>query len=593
MSIVPLCRVALVGHASEKEGVLRDLQEIGCLQLVPVAGKEAKEPVPTRSNAREVLAFLLSCPQRRHQVTVAERFDAAEVEQEALTLRQRLKDLGDERDALVQRLRDLGPWGDFHLPPLEEMAGQRLWFYAVPHHRMSDMGKQDHPWQVLRRDRSCCYVAVIAAQEPAEMPVPRVHTGSRSRGELERRLEDVELEIEDVQAQRSSLTRWCMLFAERLDSLEDREACRRAADITADLEPVFGLEGWAPVARLRELRTYAEKRGLALDARGPAEDESPPTLMENPRAIDPGEALVTFYMTPGYRTWDPSGIVLFSFAVFFGMILSDAGYALLLGGGLALLWRRLGGSAARLRFRRLLLLVAVASLVYGVLAGSYFGVPPAAASWPGRLAVVDLTDTQTMMALSVVIGVMHLVIANLMNARRLHWRSESLASVGWAGMILGGFLLAVAQERERAWLAPTAVGMLGLGSLLVLAFSGAGQKPLARLLSGLRAFTRITSAFGDVLSYLRLFALGLASASLAAAFNGMAAQMADSLPGVGLFFALLVLVVGHALNFVLSTSSAVIHGLRLNVIEFLNWGLTEEGSAFRPFRRKERALWSP
>jgi V/A-type H+-transporting ATPase subunit I len=160
-------------------------------------------------------------------------------------------------------------------------------------------------------------------------------------------------------------------------------------------------------------------------------------------------------------------------------------------------------------------------------------------------------------------------------------------------MILGGFLLAVGQRVEQPWLVTTAVGMLGLGVLLVLAFTGAGQKPLARAASGLRALTRITSAFGDVLSYLRLFALGLASASLAAAFNGMAAQVADSLPGVGLFFALLVLLVGHGLNLVLSMSSAVIHGLRLNVIEFLNWGLTEEGSAFRPFRRKERALWSP
>jgi V/A-type H+-transporting ATPase subunit I len=160
-------------------------------------------------------------------------------------------------------------------------------------------------------------------------------------------------------------------------------------------------------------------------------------------------------------------------------------------------------------------------------------------------------------------------------------------------MILGGFLLAVGQRGEGPWLTTTAVGMLGLGALLVLAFTGAGQKPLARAASGLRAFTRITSAFGDVLSYLRLFALGLASASLAAAFNGMATQVADSLPGVGLFFALLVLLVGHGLNLVLSMSSAVIHGLRLNVIEFLNWGLTEEGSTFRPFRRKERALWTP
>jgi V/A-type H+-transporting ATPase subunit I len=209
------------------------------------------------------------------------------------------------------------------------------------------------------------------------------------------------------------------------------------------------------------------------------------------------------------------------------------------------------------------------------------------------VAVIDLNDTQRMMTLSVVVGVVHLVLANLMNALRLRWRRESLPSMGWAGMILGGFLLAVGSSRERPSLSAAGGALLGLGALLILVFSESGKKPLARALGGLLALTRVTGAFGDVLSYLRLFALGLASASLAVAFNGMAGQMYDSLPSLGLLVALLVLLVGHALNFVLSLSSAVIHGLRLNVIEFFNWGLTEEGIPFRPFQRKERVPWSP
>ena len=89
-----------------------------------------------------------------------------------------------------------------------------------------------------------------------------------------------------------------------------------------------------------------------------------------------------------------------------------------------------------------------------------------------------------------------------------------------------------------------------------------------------------------------LFALGLASASLAVAFNDMAGQVREAVPGAGLLLALTILLLGHGLNFILSLSSGVIHGLRLNVIEFFNWGLTEEGSLFRPFRRKERVQWN-
>jgi V/A-type H+-transporting ATPase subunit I len=108
---------------------------------------------------------------------------------------------------------------------------------------------------------------------------------------------------------------------------------------------------------------------------------------------------------------------------------------------------------------------------------------------------------------------------------------------------------------------------------------------------GLLGLTRLSAAFGDVLSYLRLFALGLASASLAVAFNDMAAGIQSGMPRIGLLLSLLVLAFGHALNLLLGVSSGVIHGLRLNVIEFFNWGLKDEGRRFKPFRQKKDSLW--
>jgi len=106
-------------------------------------------------------------------------------------------------------------------------------------------------------------------------------------------------------------------------------------------------------------------------------------------------------------------------------------------------------------------------------------------------------------------------------------------------------------------------------------------------LDGLRALTDVTKAFGDVLSYLRLFALGLASAALALTFNDLANQAARAYPGPGLLLALLILLIGHGLNLVLSLMSGVVHGLRLNYIELYNWGLSEEGYPFKAFARRE------
>ena len=122
---------------------------------------------------------------------------------------------------------------------------------------------------------------------------------------------------------------------------------------------------------------------------------------------------------------------------------------------------------------------------------------------------------------------------------------------------------------------------------MIVGFAGYGEKPLMRVFKGISALTGLSSLFGDVMSYLRLFALGLASASLAVAFNDMARDLSNAVPGIGFLFGLLVLLLGHAMNFALSFASGFIHGLRLNVIEFFKWGVKDEGHAYRPFERKE------
>ena len=114
-----------------------------------------------------------------------------------------------------------------------------------------------------------------------------------------------------------------------------------------------------------------------------------------------------------------------------------------------------------------------------------------------------------------------------------------------------------------------------------------------RLIDGLMALTGLSKMFGDVLSYLRLFALGLASASLAITFNQLASDVAAAVPGMGLLLEVLILLLGHLLNFVLAVVSGVIHGLRLNLmIEFYNWSLADEGYAFQPFTKREVNPWT-
>jgi V/A-type H+-transporting ATPase subunit I len=274
------------------------------------------------------------------------------------------------------------------------------------------------------------------------------------------------------------------------------------------------------------------------------------------------------------------------------MILSDAGYALVLGLLLAAWWPRMGSSASGRRLRTLCAVLVTGALAWGVLAGSYFGVSPPAQGFWGHLKLLDLHDFDMMTRLSVGIGVLHLVLAHLEQAWLKRGRLVAWAHAGWIAAMLGAFImwLGSAQGAPR-WPGETGQWLLVPGLVAVFVCSSERKVrdlhgALLRLLDGARALTGITRVFGDVLSYLRLFALGLASSSLALTFNDLARQ-AGQVEGMGLLFAILILLAGHVLNLLLAVMSGVVHGLRLNYIEFYNWALSGEGYAFQPFKKKE------
>jgi len=338
------------------------------------------------------------------------------------------------------------------------------------------------------------------------------------------------------------------------------------------------------------LQEVIARRQLAMLVEEPGSDDDPPTLLEETPEMESGRDLAMFYQVPCYGSWDPSLMLVISFSIFFAMILSDAGYAAVLLAGLLVFWHRLGKTAKTRSYRLLGLSICGASILWGILVGSYFGVEPPADSLPGRVHLLDLNDFDTMMSISIFVGIAHLIIANAMSAYVMRRRPVALASIGWIVTLLGGVLLwragAGTDLRQAGYF------LLGGGLLLSFLFTSerAVRRPadwLWRGVDGLKALTGALGMFGDVLSYMRLFALGLAAASLALTFNNLAADLMEAVPGLGLFLAILVLIVGHVLNLGLSIMSGVVHSLRLNFIEFYKWGLPAEGTAFRKFARKE------
>ncbi|MGR9088138.1 MAG: V-type ATP synthase subunit I, partial [Gammaproteobacteria bacterium] len=368
MSIVRLNKVTFFGMTEDRERLLQDLQDLGCLHIEPLAPEnETATSGGPGAGVKEALQFLREYPQRRRQIRDPSRFDALEIEKQVLDVRQRLQALSDERDFLIKRIQEMRPWGDFDFSPLQEMGNLRLWFYVIPHQELARIKDLALIHEIVKIDNRFSYVVVISENEPEGMPVNRTHVGNRSRADLEARLEDVELSIEDTQAERAYLTRWYSLLLDNVAQSEDLAALTAAQAKTYTRHDLFALQGWAPNERLAQLKDYARRHGAHMDVREAQPDDSPPTYLDNPPWLAAGEDLVNFYMTPGYRTWDPSRIVFVSFALFFGMILADAGYALILGAMLVAFWRKMGASKSGMRFRPLCALIVFCSLLYGVL----------------------------------------------------------------------------------------------------------------------------------------------------------------------------------------------------------------------------------
>jgi V/A-type H+-transporting ATPase subunit I len=597
VTIVAMRKVTLCAPVRDKEAVIEDLQRLGCVHLVPLAPlPKAPETLPPAHavDAYKALRYLTDVRDKRRQVADPDGFDMQRVVAQVLANRGLVRETEDRRDALRERCEALKPWGDFRLPPPEALGGLRLWFYQVPVTAMARLVALGMPWQVVHRDNRFAYVAVIAAEEPSAdaLPVPRTHTGGLPLAEVKRRLDAAEIELEELLAQRQALTRWCQLIARNLARAEDSAARRHAAAQTLDLDGLFAIQGWLPAPDQQAVDAFAARHRAALLIEDPGPSDRPPTLLDNPNALAGGQDLVAFYQTPGYRAWDPSLVVFLSFALFFAMILSDAGYAAVFAVALLALWRRLGVRPLGQRLRVLAAALVGSALVWGVLAGSYFGLAPPEGSVLAALQVIDINDFGTMMRLSVGIGVVHIAIANASMAWQVRGTPRARAALGWIGALLGGYLLWLGETGAGQVVSWSGTGLLVAGLAAVFWFAGARpvRRPLDALwwgIEGLRALTDITKAFGDVLSYLRLFALGLASASLALTFNDLAHQAAAVYPGLGLLLALLILLVGHGLNLALSLMSGVVHGLRLNFIEFYNWGLSEEGYPFKAFARRE------
>jgi len=354
-----------------------------------------------------------------------------------------------------------------------------------------------------------------------------------------------------------------------------------------DTRDLVYLQGFCPVDEVKAVNAESHRSGWGLVVRDPDTDDHVPTLIRNPAWIRPIKAVFGMIgLLPGYREIDISAAFLLFFSVFFAMLIGDAGYgALFLVATLAV--RAKARKAPAYPFH-LLVILSACTIAWGILTGTYFGITTNLPAPLTSLRIDWLTGDAAeanIMQLCFFIGALHLSVAHAWNALRILNSTKALAQLGWIALTWTMFftartmILGAAFPRFGYWL------LIG-GISLVALFMSKPRELKTEWASHVMLPLDVISNFVDVVSYVRLFAVGSASLAVAAAFNEMALAKGIHSIGAG-FGAALILLLGHLLNILLGAMGILVHGVRLNTLEFSGHiGMQWTGITFRPFARR-------
>jgi len=377
----------------------------------------------------------------------------------------------------------------------------------------------------------------------------------------------------------------------------DRLAAMAAARKTA---ATFELEGWAPEDRLEQIESAIRDitEEYCLFVRDPKEDEVPPVVIRNSKFVEPFESVTNLYSPPDVHGIDATPLMTPFYIFMFGMMLSDTGYGILLAVGCWLFNKLKKPDGMMGGIVKVLFWGGLSTIVWGFLTGTFFGLDFDVLFGTENLfpLLLDpMTEPIPMLLLCFGLGVIHIIYGMILKIKLSFeagdWQTAVFDNLSWILVIIGLILFAAASAVAAV---PAALGTVGLilaiiGAVTLLVFKGREKKNVvSRTISGLGELYQVTSYLSDILSYARLFALGIATGVIASVFNQLCMMLVGSpniiLKVLGFIVAAALLVVLHLFNLAINTLGTFVHCARLQYVEFYGKFYEAGGKLFKPLR---------
>lgn len=652
MSIINMQRVAVIGLDTEKEKLMNQLMDFGAVELTDQSGKLSEEiwadSTSIDEDREKVTALEAKINRAEQALEVIEKYGdikhplfktrrtvkkaqmgqiLAEKEtneknvEYLLGQSDRIHSLNEKLNKLNQDTASLNPWVNYDLP-LETTGTETTAIFMGVLPVGTDTAQlaasleeeiETVLFKVVGSDKDMFYTAALTPEERQDDVLALLKKSGfsqvtfkdmkgtvnenleRIKGEkdvLENEIKATAAEIAAAAGMRDGIEEYSDILTIRLDKEKIRSKLLKT-------QKTFFIEGWVPKRCVEKASEILDENGCFYTFRDPLEDEEVPVLLDNPSAVVPFEAVTEMYSLPAYSGFDPTRIFALFYAVFFGMMLSDAGYGILMAAGCWAALKKFDLEGMTYKMVKLFFYCGISTVIWGALFGGWFGdiVPVFTKTFLGKEVAVSplwfnpLDDPMKLLILSLALGVVHLFIGMgikaYMQIKEGHW-FDAICDEGFWYITIIGLIAWLGGGSINETLPQIGMYMSIVGGAGLLLTGGRHNKGFGKITGGLGNIYNITSYMSDILSYARLLALGLATGVIAQVVNTMGTLFGG---GIGGLIALTVIfLLGHALNLAINALGAFIHASRLQYVEFFGKFYEDGGEAFDPFRRKTKYI---
>ena len=607
--VTKMTKYSFILLSEQTEGFLNSLQELGVVDisrsLKPI-DEQSSGMLAEADRAKKALSILAACKAGSEKDF---KFDGCPVDA-VLETQDRIAEIAAEIAAAKKEIAVRQPWGSFSSEDIHKLESQglKLRFYSCMKKKFDPSWAEIQPLEVISETESkLFFVTVSPAQEEYSFPLEAIPAPEGSVNEEEEKLALLQSKLEKEQqllanlkscsdeirkAYNDSLSRLDLYFAEA--------ATEKAVDNYLTV-----LTGFAPTSDDKRLCASFDSMDIYYSHEAATKEDNPPVKLKNNWFAKNFEVLTGMYGVPAYDEFDPTPVLGPFFMLFFAMCMGDAGYGILLM-LIALVLRLKMKDSSLGKMHRLIAFLGGMTFVVGIFLGTFFGMSILEASWApawlkglcidGWFPDAKIAGFPVQMVLAVAIGVLHICLAMIIKTINFTKRfgfKKTVATWGWTTLIVGGLVVVslgmteVLSAEAFKW---TIIALAVVSGLAIYVFNTPGRNPLLNIGSGLwDTYNMVTGLLGDVLSYIRLYALGLAGGMLGNAFNIMGTMILDiPVPGVNWVFCIIILIFGHVLNLAMSCLGAFVHPLRLTFVEyFKNSGYEGSGAKYNPLTKKK------